>query len=81
MSSNHEIMNRGRLAKDLLDDELMDQIVNEMQQQLFTDWRRSSPAGRDEIHATAKALELVLQRLRALADDATILQTQSGVAL
>lgn len=68
--SKQQLHDEGQTAATIVDDELFNRIVEEVKQDLFQDWMRTdNTKEREEIHNIAAALEVVLTKLRAKADN------------
>jgi hypothetical protein len=71
--TKERIRSEAHKAQTILDDTLFDQVVIEVQQDLFLDWRVTEKTEeREKLHGMAVGLEILLTRLRAKADQLTI---------
>jgi hypothetical protein len=71
--TKQQIRDEGQKALTIVDDEIFNTIVEEIKHDLFQEWMGTeSTEAREEIHNVAVALEVILTRLRAKADNLTI---------
>jgi hypothetical protein len=71
--SKQQIRDEGQKALTIVDDKLFNTIVDEVKHDLFHEWMGTENIeGREDIHNIAVALEVILTRLRAKADNLTI---------
>jgi hypothetical protein len=71
--TKQQIRDEGQKAMTIVDDKLFNTIVDGVKHDLFHEWMGTeSTEEREEIHNIAVALEVILTRLRAKADNLTI---------
>ena len=67
------IRDEGQKATTIVDDEIFNTIVEEAKHDLFHEWMRTDNIKeREALHGLAISLEVILTRLRGLADNLTI---------
>ena len=71
---------RGEHAKRLLEDELLIEAFEEVERDIFDEWKKTSSADhseRAELFHTLKGLERLKGRLQAILDDALVAKSRS----
>lgn len=71
--SKQQIRDEGQKAMTIVDDEIFNTIVDEVKSDLFHEWMRTEDnTEREKLHGLAIAMEVILTRLRAKADNLAI---------
>lgn len=73
--TNQERIDRGYHAKRLLDDELLSEAFEEIEKDIFEEWKSTNVNAyeeRTDMFLTLKCLERLKARLRAVLDDGTL---------
>jgi len=71
---------RGEHAKRLLEDELLNEAFEEVERDIFDEWRKTNStqhSERAELFHTLKGLERLKARLQAILDDALVAKSRS----
>jgi hypothetical protein len=71
---------RGEHAKRLLEDELLNEAFEEVERDIFDEWRKTNStqhSERAELFHTLKGLERLKGRLQAILDDALVAKSRS----
>ena len=71
---------RGEHAKRLLEDELLNEALEEVERDIFDEWRKTNStqhSERAELFHTLKGLERLKGRIQAILDDALVAKSRS----
>lgn len=78
--ADKQVFEEGRTAQTILDDPLFEQVIKEVQAELFDGWRaeREDQDKREQMHSVAIAMDVLLVKLRSKADDLAIARAQQA---